>query len=179
MWHTIWKVGDKVTKIEQTVGVKQGDNLGLILFITVINAVAQMLDTKWCLDRPPHYVGMVRKATAIPNGTPIQQKGVNKSFYVDDWTSYYSDVKAGRWLKRIYESSKPPIVNKKANPFLRKKQGKWNNTRLTFLLYWHDKNMIIKRTVKNKEMHHFLSFFLFFWILFFLSVFMFSVSPLW
>ena len=38
------KVGKKLTEIKSMVGVKQGDNLGPILFIILINAVAESLD---------------------------------------------------------------------------------------------------------------------------------------
>ena len=88
------KVGDKTTKIPQTVGVKQGDNLGPILFITVINAVAQTLDDKWTFDKPPlRWHGT--KENGDPRWNPDLAKGVKattkgtaftlyKSFYVDD-----------------------------------------------------------------------------------------------
>ena len=41
------KVGEEEVEIEGTVGVKQGDNLGPMLFILLIQAVASTLDKKW------------------------------------------------------------------------------------------------------------------------------------
>ena len=43
----IMKVGEEEVEIEGTVGVKQGDNLGPILFILLVQAVASTLDKKW------------------------------------------------------------------------------------------------------------------------------------
>ena len=43
----IFQCGEEKVKIEGTVGVKQGDNLGPILFIYLIQAVATTLDKKW------------------------------------------------------------------------------------------------------------------------------------
>ena len=40
----LMKVGREMTEIEGTVGVKQGDNLGPILFIILVNAVAESLN---------------------------------------------------------------------------------------------------------------------------------------
>ena len=42
----IMKVGEEEVEINGTVGVKQGDNLGPILFILLIQAVASTLDKK-------------------------------------------------------------------------------------------------------------------------------------
>jgi hypothetical protein len=46
------KVGKKTTKVKSTCGVKQGDNLGPILFIYLIQAVSLTLDKKWIFEKP-------------------------------------------------------------------------------------------------------------------------------
>jgi len=45
-------VGDKKVKIKGEVGVKQGDNLGLILSIYLIQAVSVTLNQKWEFEQP-------------------------------------------------------------------------------------------------------------------------------
>jgi len=45
-------VGDKKVKIKGEVGVKQGDNLGPILFIYLIQAVSVTLNQKWEFEQP-------------------------------------------------------------------------------------------------------------------------------
>ena len=46
------KVGEKEVEINGTVGVKQGDNLGPILLILLIQAFASTLDMKWTFATP-------------------------------------------------------------------------------------------------------------------------------
>ena len=46
------KVGEEEIEINGTVGVKQGDNLGPILFILLVQAVASTLDKKWNFATP-------------------------------------------------------------------------------------------------------------------------------
>ena len=48
----IMKVGEEEVEINGTVGVKQGNNLGPILFILLIQAVASTLDKKWTFATP-------------------------------------------------------------------------------------------------------------------------------
>ena len=48
----IMKVGEEEVEINGTVSVKQGDNLGPILFILLIQAVASTLDKKWNFVTP-------------------------------------------------------------------------------------------------------------------------------
>ena len=45
------KVSAKTPEIKSTIGVKQGNNLGPILFI-LINAIVEMRNKKWTLKKP-------------------------------------------------------------------------------------------------------------------------------
>jgi len=45
-------VGEEEVEIEGSVGVKQGDNLGPILFIYLIQAVSTTMDKKWTFATP-------------------------------------------------------------------------------------------------------------------------------
>ena len=90
------EVGEKAVDIEGTVGVKQGDNLGPILFIIVTNAVAETLNKKWKFKTPDlRWHGMKEDGTidrrtkpSLKNATKWTTKGqqftITNSFYVDD-----------------------------------------------------------------------------------------------
>ena len=88
------KVGEEEVEIEGTVGVKQGDNLGPILFILLIQAVASTLDKKWNFattnfrKHPLKKDGNIaynpslkKKVSKSTLGTPLS---FYKSYYVDD-----------------------------------------------------------------------------------------------
>ena len=50
MYHklsVIIKVGSKKREIEQTVGVRQGDNLSPVLFLFMMSAFAEALENEW------------------------------------------------------------------------------------------------------------------------------------
>ena len=90
------KVGAKMAKIKGTVGVKQGDNLGPILFIILTNAVAETLNRKWTFETPNlRWHGMKPDGTIDKRTKPNLKKATNStmkgrqftvtnSFYVDD-----------------------------------------------------------------------------------------------
>jgi len=97
-----FKVGKKLTKIEGNVGVKQGDNLGLILFIIMVNAVAKSLKKKWTFSKPTfqwHSMkadGSHKWNPKLDGGT--SHKTICKTFeYID---SYYVDDAAYLLLNR-------------------------------------------------------------------------------
>ena len=91
------KVGKKMEEIESTVGVKQGDNLGPILFIYLMNAVSEALNKKWNFKTPDlRWHGMKEDGTHKYNpklkyGTSHNTQGtaftITSSYYVDD-TAY-------------------------------------------------------------------------------------------
>jgi len=47
------KIGKESTEIEQTVGVRQGDNLSPVIFLFVMTAFAEILEKKWTLANIP------------------------------------------------------------------------------------------------------------------------------
>ena len=89
------KVGEEEVKIEGTVGVKQDDNLGPILFILLIQAVASTLDKKWTFDFPDFRKHALKKDGSGIKYNPNLKKKVTittigkpfsfwKYYYVDD-----------------------------------------------------------------------------------------------
>ena len=59
------KVGEEEVEIEGTVGVKQGDNLGPILFIILIQAVSTALNKKWNFTTPDFRRYVLKKKNTI------------------------------------------------------------------------------------------------------------------
>ena len=106
----IMKVGEEEVEIEGTVGVKQGDNLGPILFILLVQAVASTLDKKWTFDTPDfrkHELkkdGSIKYNPSLKKKIPISTAGKAFSF----WKSYYVDDAAYVFLSRkdIEDASK-------------------------------------------------------------------------
>ena len=45
--HVTLKIGKETTDIDQTVGVRQGDNLSPVIFLFVMSAFSEILDKKW------------------------------------------------------------------------------------------------------------------------------------
>ena len=91
------RVGEEKVEIEATVGVIQGNNLGPILFIYLIQAVATTLDKKMrkanikqadfrCYKRRKD--GMTQYNPSLSKATNVNNEGMkfkfDKSFYVDD-----------------------------------------------------------------------------------------------
>ena len=68
------KVGEEEVKIEGTVGVKQGDNLGPILFILLIQAVTSTLDKKWTFDTPNFRRHSLKKDGSIAYNPSLKKK---------------------------------------------------------------------------------------------------------
>ena len=89
----ILKVGNKKVKIEGEVGVKQGDNLGPILFIYLIQAVSVTLNQKWEFEQPDFCRYGLNKEGKVKYNPPLKKsvkpktKGVSFSF----WKTYYVD----------------------------------------------------------------------------------------
>ena len=104
------KVGEEEVEIKGAVGVKQGDNLGPILFILLIQAVASTLDTKWLFatpvfrKHPPKKDGTVEYTPSLKRKVSKSTIGTSLSFY----KSYYVDDAAYVFLSRkdIEEASK-------------------------------------------------------------------------
>ena len=96
------KIGREKTNFLSTCGVKQGDNLGPILFIFLMQAVATTLDDKWAFKKPDfRWHGIKKDGTPKYNpnlnkGTNYKTKGTPFSF----WKSYYVDDAAFLFLNR-------------------------------------------------------------------------------
>jgi hypothetical protein len=103
-------IAGKKKSFKSTCGVKQGNNLSLILFIFMIQAVSMMLDKKWDLETPDfrwHGIKVDRSHKWNPNlgkGTSTATVGISFSF----WKSYYVDDATFLFLNRenIEQASK-------------------------------------------------------------------------
>jgi hypothetical protein len=103
-------VAGKKKSFESTCGVKQGDNLGPILFIFMIQAVSTTLDKKWNFETPDfRWHGMKKDGSHkwnpnLGKGTSTATEGTPFSF----WKSYYVDDAAFLFLNRkdIEQASK-------------------------------------------------------------------------
>ena len=97
----IMSVGEEV-EIEGAVGVKQGDNLGPILFIYLIQAVATTMDKKWTFATPDFRRhgskkdGQVKYNPSLGKKVSIKTAGEKFSF----WKSFYVDDAAFVYLSR-------------------------------------------------------------------------------
>mmetsp|Transcript_15345 Transcript_15345/g.17248 ORF Transcript_15345/g.17248 Transcript_15345/m.17248 type:complete len:118 (+) Transcript_15345:209-562(+) len=108
------KVGEEEVEIKGTVGVKQGDNLGPILFILLIQAVASTLDKKWTFatanfrKHPLKKDGNIAYNPSLKRKVPKSTIGKSvffyKSYYVDD-AAYCMCFYHGKTLKRPRNSS--------------------------------------------------------------------------
>ena len=115
--YYIINVGKEKQKIIGTVGVKQGDNLGPILFIILVQAVSQTLDTHWKFNTPDFRMhgynqegnikynpDMMKKVRYQKKGTPFTHF---KSYYVDDAAFIFlnrKDIEEGAKLIKLHFS---------------------------------------------------------------------------
>jgi Reverse transcriptase (RNA-dependent DNA polymerase) len=110
----IMQIGKKTTKVVSTCGVKQGDNLGPILFIYLIQAVSTTLDKKWKFSTPDfrwHGEKTDNNGNTTPKYNPSLGKGTSHLTQGERflfWKSYYVDDAAFLFLNRkdIEEASK-------------------------------------------------------------------------
>ena len=91
-------------------GVRQGNNLGPILFILLIQAVTSTLDKKWNFATPDFPKHPLKKDSNIAYN-PLLKKKVSKTIIstsVSFWKSYYVDDTANEFLSRkdIEDASK-------------------------------------------------------------------------
>jgi hypothetical protein len=93
------KVGTKTQSFGSTCGVKQGDNLGPILFIYVIQAVSLTLDKKWTFQKPD-FRWRPFTANGQPKGSLTNINRRNKGQNFSQWKSYYVDDAAFLLLNR-------------------------------------------------------------------------------
>ncbi len=92
-------VAGKKKSFESTCGVKQGDNLGPILFIFVIQAVSITLDKKWNFQKP-NFRWRPFSIIGRPQGSLTGMNYRNKGQSCSQWKSYYVDDAAFLLLNR-------------------------------------------------------------------------------
>ena len=61
--HVTLKIGKESTDIDQTVGVRQGDNLSPVIFLFVMTAFAETLEHKWTLAGLPRIEAQYKPIT--------------------------------------------------------------------------------------------------------------------
>jgi hypothetical protein len=93
------KIGSKTESFGSTCGVKQGDNLGPILFIFVIQAVSITLDKKWNFQKP-NFRWRPFSIIGRPQGSLTGMNYRNKGQSCSQWKSYYVDDAAFLLLNR-------------------------------------------------------------------------------
>ena len=109
--YVYYESGEEEVETEGTVGgIKQGDSVGPILFILLIQAVASTLDKKWSFATPDFRKHPLKKDGTVAYNPSLKRKvskstiGTSLSFY----KSYYVDDAAYVFLSRkdIEEASK-------------------------------------------------------------------------
>ena len=84
------KVGEEEVEINGTMGVKQGDDLGPIIFILLIQEVASTLDKKWHFATPDFRKHPLKEDGNIAYNTSLKKKvsTITVSTSVSFWKSY-------------------------------------------------------------------------------------------
>ena len=100
-----FKIGKNEHEIKSTGGVKQGDNLGPILFIILMNAVAETLNDEWDFEKPDFRMHGMNDADGTLDGRcnpdlmhGQSSKAVGRTFAV--FSSYFVDDAAYIFLNR-------------------------------------------------------------------------------
>jgi hypothetical protein len=106
----IMKVGEEEVEIKGTVGVKQDDNLGPILFVLLIQAVSSTLDKKWNFSTPDFRRHALKKNGEVKYNPSLRRKvsTISQGIPFSFWKSYYVDDTAYLFLSRkdIEDASK-------------------------------------------------------------------------
>ena len=92
--HVTLKIGKESTDIDQTVGVRQGDNLSPVIFLFVMTAFSEILDKKWTTEGLPRVKAEHTPLTQLNTGQltghikPLQKRGattfITHTLFLDD-----------------------------------------------------------------------------------------------
>ena len=92
--HVTLKIGKETTDIDQTVGVRQGDNLSPIIFLFVMTAFSEILDKKWktagiaMVEAEHTPLSELEKGQLTGHTRPAQKRGtsthVTQTLFLDD-----------------------------------------------------------------------------------------------
>ena len=92
--HVTLKIGKESTDIDQTVGVRQGDNLSPVIFLFVMTAFSEILDNKWTTAGLPRVEAEHTPLTHLSTGQltghikPLQKRGttthITHTLFLDD-----------------------------------------------------------------------------------------------
>ena len=86
------KVGEEEVEIKRTVGFKQGDNLGPILFILLIQAVVSTLDKKWSFATPNFQKHPLKKDGTVAYNPSLKRK-VSKTTLGTPLSFYFHNIR--------------------------------------------------------------------------------------
>jgi hypothetical protein len=92
--HVTLKIGKESTDIDQTVGVRQGDNLSPVIFLFVMTAFSEILDKKWTMAGLPRVeaehtpLSQLRTGQLTGHIKPLQKRGatthITHTLFLDD-----------------------------------------------------------------------------------------------